>query len=160
MAAGYPSPRYQVLVAENDALIGLNLQDELELGGYNVAGPFPTCSASLHWLKENTPDAAVLDIHLSDGACVELANELTRLEVPFAVYSGELEADALPAFKDAKWINKPAKRTLCSTLWPSYSQFPRDGTGRCARTLKRENGPELTSLRSSHDPRRRGDLQR
>jgi len=99
-----------VLVAENDALIGLNLQDELELGGYNVAGPFPTCSASLHWLKENTPDAAVLDIHLSDGACVELANELTRLEVPFAVYSGELEADALPAFKDAKWINKPANK--------------------------------------------------
>ena len=101
-----------VLVAENDALIGLNLQDELEGMGYAVAGPFPTCADAMHWLKPNTPDVAVLDIHLRDGACVELAMELTRLSVPFAVYSGELEADTLPAFRDAKWIEKPATRDI------------------------------------------------
>src|SRR5829696_6946841 len=108
MPARYPAPPYRVLVAENDALIGLNLQDELERGGYDVAGPFPTCSEALDWLTANRPDAAVLDVHLRDGACVELATELTRLRVPFAVYSGELEADTLPEFKGAKWIEKPA----------------------------------------------------
>ena len=108
MPARYPATPYQVLVAENDGLIGLNLQEELERGGYDVAGPFPTCTEALDWLAANTPDAAVLDIHLRDGPCVELANELDGLAVPFAVYSGELESDTLPAFTGAKWIEKPA----------------------------------------------------
>src|SRR5829696_2815299 len=108
MPAGYSAPPYRVLVAENDALIGLNLQEELERRGYDVAGPFPTCSEALDWLTANTPDVAVLDVHLRDGACVELATELTRLRVPFGVYSGDLEADTLPEFEGSKWIGKPA----------------------------------------------------
>lgn len=43
---------------------------------------------------------------------MELANELTRLGVPFAVYSGEREADTLPAFQGAKWINKPGTQHM------------------------------------------------
>jgi len=85
-----------ILVAENDMLIGLSLQDELESVGYAVAGPFPTCTEAMHWLAANTPDVAVLDVHLRDGECTELARELTRLEVPLAV--------------EAVWIEKPAVR--------------------------------------------------
>ena len=101
--------RCLVLIAKNEAIIGLNIQDEREDVGYAVAGPFSTCAEASAWLKANTPDVAVLDIHLRDGACVELAEELTHLGVPFAVYSGELEADTLPAFKGATWVEKPAR---------------------------------------------------
>ena len=100
---------FLVLLAEDDGLISLDIQNALEDAGHLVAGPFPTCAEAMGWLKTNTPNVAVLDIHLRDGACVELARELMRLEVPFAVYSGEFQSATLPEFKDAKWISKPAR---------------------------------------------------
>ena len=104
-----PTTPCLVLLAEDDGLIGLDIQDELESAGHSVAGPFPTSAEAMRWLKTKTPNIAVLDIQLRDGACVELARELMRLEVPFAVYSGEFQSATLPEFKGAKWIEKPAR---------------------------------------------------
>ena len=52
----------QVLVAEDVAAISLCLEDALVESGYTVAGPFSTGSSALEWLRENTPDLAVLDL--------------------------------------------------------------------------------------------------
>ena len=60
-----------VLVLEDEALIALNLQDELQDAGYEVAGPFTACSAALEWLQTATPDMAILDATLKDGSCHE-----------------------------------------------------------------------------------------
>ena len=65
-----------VLVLEDEALIALNLQDELQDAGYEVAGPFTTCAAALEWLQTETPDTAILDAALKDGPCREIALEL------------------------------------------------------------------------------------
>jgi hypothetical protein len=40
-----------VLLLEDEALIVLNLQDDLQDAGYEVAGPFTTCAAALEWLQ-------------------------------------------------------------------------------------------------------------
>ena len=40
-----------VLVLEDEALIGLNLRDDLQDTGYRVEGPFTTCAAALSWLE-------------------------------------------------------------------------------------------------------------
>ena len=50
-----------VLILEDEAIIGLNLQDEMKDAGYRIGGPFTTCADALSWLHINTPDAAVLD---------------------------------------------------------------------------------------------------
>src|SRR6478609_10310805 len=50
------SRRPLALVLEDEAMIALNLQDELQDAGYRVAGPFTTCSAALEWLGTATPD--------------------------------------------------------------------------------------------------------
>ena len=50
-----PNSRPQVLVLEDEALIALNLQDELQDVSYAVAGPFTTCSAAREWLQTATP---------------------------------------------------------------------------------------------------------
>ncbi len=83
--------RQLVLVLEDEALIALNVQDELQDAGYEVAGPFSTCSAALEWLQTTTPDMAILDATLKDGPCREIALELSRREVPFLIYSGYQE---------------------------------------------------------------------
>ena len=99
----------RVLILEDEALIALNLQDELQDAGYEVAGPFTTCSAALQWLGSATPSLAILDAALTDGSCIEVASELSRREVPFLVYSGHQENHSLMAkLPDLTWVEKPA----------------------------------------------------
>src|ERR671912_338787 len=97
-----------VLVLEDVALIALNVQDELQDSGYEVAGPFTDCSAALDWLRTATPDMAILDATLNDGSCHSVAAELSRRRVPFLIYSGYREDQQLLAeFHHITWIEKP-----------------------------------------------------
>jgi DNA-binding response OmpR family regulator len=97
-----------ILVLEDEALIALNLQDELQDSGYEVAGPFTDCSAALDWLRAATPDMAILDATLNDGSCHSVAAELSRREVPFLIYSVHKEDQQLLAeFHHITWIEKP-----------------------------------------------------
>jgi DNA-binding response OmpR family regulator len=103
-----------VLILEDEALIGLNLRDDLQDAGYRVEGPFTTCAAALSWLETATPDTAVLDAALKDGPCRAIAQELTRRKVPFLIYSGYHEdRQLLVEFPHVTWIEKPAP---CSVL--------------------------------------------
>jgi DNA-binding response OmpR family regulator len=97
-----------VLVLEDEALIALDLQDELQDAGHEVAGPFTACSAALEWLRTATPDLAILDATLNDGSCHIVAVELSRRGVPFLIYSGHLGDEQLLAeFQNIIWIEKP-----------------------------------------------------
>ncbi len=101
--------RGTVLLLEDEALIAVALQTDLEEAGYTVAGPFLTCASALEWLASHRPDAAILDTVLKDGPCKEVAVTLTRLGVPFLVYSGHAEdRNTLSEVTTATWVEKPA----------------------------------------------------
>ncbi len=105
--------RPSVLILEDEALIALDLHDELRDAGYEVAGPFTTCAAALSWLQTATPDTAILDAALKDGPCRAIAQELTHREVPFLIYSGYHEDRQLVAeFPHVTWIEKPAPSSV------------------------------------------------
>ena len=110
-----------VLVLDDEALIGLNLRDDLQDAGYRVEGPFTTCAAALSWLETATPNTAILDAALKDGPCREIALELTRREVRFLIYSGHHEdQELLSEFPNVIWIEKPAP---CSVLVGACQQL-------------------------------------
>jgi DNA-binding response OmpR family regulator len=97
-----------VLLVEDEALIALALTDDLETAGYRVAGPFHRCRDTLDWLERQTPDVAIIDIHLRDGSSVELARMLRDRDVPFIVFSGDKREGRSPdAFDGARWLSKP-----------------------------------------------------
>ncbi len=99
------------LIVEDQVLIALSIEAYLEDIGYDSAGPFTSGAEALAWLKDNTPQAAILDYSLTDGACTELAHELRHRGVPFMVYSGHQRRPDTPVeFKDALWIEKPCAR--------------------------------------------------
>jgi len=99
-----------VLVVEDEAIIALNIHDELQDAGYRVAGPFTTCLAALEWLEIATPDAAILDAVLKDGPCREIALALSCRKVPFLIYSGHCEDHPmLGEFHHVTWIEKPIR---------------------------------------------------
>jgi DNA-binding response OmpR family regulator len=76
-----------VLVAEDETIIALDLEDTLIAAGYTV-GAFATSSAALAWLEDHQPDGAIIDILLRDGLCTELVCELMARGVPTLLYSG------------------------------------------------------------------------
>ncbi len=121
-----------VLVLEDEALIGLNLRDDLQDAGYRVEGPFTTCAAALEWLQMATPDTAILDAALKDGPCRAIAQELTRREVPFLIYSGYHEDRQLLAdFPHVTWIEKPVPSSVlieaCQQLLVGCDRITQEG---------------------------------
>jgi DNA-binding response OmpR family regulator len=94
-----------VLVAEDETLVGMALEDALTQAGYTVAGVFGTSSTALEWLEKRRPDAAVLDSNLRDGPCVELVRELKARGVPILLYSAFTTVP--DEFRDLPQLLKP-----------------------------------------------------
>jgi DNA-binding response OmpR family regulator len=94
-----------VLVAEDEAIIALELADSLRTAGFEIAGPFATCGDAEKWLTTGKPDAAILDNLLKDGPCDALARDLSARGVPVIMFSGH---DELPSADwKASWVTKP-----------------------------------------------------
>jgi DNA-binding response OmpR family regulator len=99
-----------VLLAEDEAVISLALEDALAEAGFRVAGPFAHCARALEWLQDNTPDAALLDVELADGPCTEVARTLHQRGVRLVFFSGGPFHDLTirTLVPDALWFEKPA----------------------------------------------------
>ena len=108
MAASEPLPP-RILIAEDYGLIGMMLEQDLRGAGYEVAGPFTSCAAALKWLATQTPDGAILDIELSDGPCIEVAQTLKDRNIPFLILTGQPSdiAHHEEAFSGAPRLEKP-----------------------------------------------------
>ena len=124
------SARPLVLLAEDEAIIAIELDDSLQGAGFAVAGPFATCAQAEAWLKTGEPDAAILDHGLKDGPCDNLVRELSRRAVPTIVFTGH---DAPPAQQGelarARWVTKPMAFSALLAELRRQMQTPRPPPG-------------------------------
>ena len=87
---------------------------------------FSANGTALDWLKERTPDLAMLDLVLSDGSTVGLARVLRDRAVPTLFLSG-YDRSVPSDLDDLTWIEKPvsfdqligALTTLSNGLHPA-----------------------------------------
>jgi DNA-binding response OmpR family regulator len=107
-----------VLVAEDEAVIALELEDSLTAAGFDIAGPFATCADAEEWLQTGHPDAAILDTQLKDGPCDSVAADLSARGVPMVIFSGHDDRrDPSSASWKGAWLTKPiAFSVLLDTL--------------------------------------------
>jgi CheY-like chemotaxis protein len=77
-----------VLVAEDNAIIAMDMDRLLQEAGYDVVGPVPTVLEALAAIRHRPPDAAVLDVGLSDGVAFPVAEKLDAVGVPFVLVTG------------------------------------------------------------------------
>lgn len=120
-----------LLLAEDEALIGYTLGEDLIEEHFTLAGPFSRSAEALAWLEVNAPDCAILDYRLRDGPATRLAAELRRRGVPFIVFSGHDRGQGVPAdFVGVPWVEKPAGveaiQAALQTLivWPAAIDAP------------------------------------
>ena len=97
----------RVLVVEDDVLIGLDLAAMLEAAGCVVLGPLVSTAEALALLRDQSPDAVLLDLALVDGLATPVASLLAGLDIPFALVSGSDGADLDGALASALYVTKP-----------------------------------------------------
>ena len=99
-----------VLLAEDESITALELEESLRMAGFEIVGPFSTCAAAEQWLEgDGRPNAAILDNMLSDGPCDQLVLNLSIRNIPVIIYSGMPSRDIVASARgQARILAKPA----------------------------------------------------
>lgn len=98
----------RILVAEDEALILMDIETMLEDLGCEIVGPVATVDAALSAIRLNEMDGALLDMSLHGERITPAAEALVARKVPFVLCTGyEREADDEPAIRDAPRLSKP-----------------------------------------------------
>jgi CheY-like chemotaxis protein len=104
-AAG-PAPR--VLIAEDEFLLALEIEELLAGIGYRVVGPAPGVAELLALIERTPCDFALLDVHLRHGETVyAVADRLQALGIPFAFMTAYGEEGIDPRYAGTGVICKP-----------------------------------------------------
>jgi len=107
----------RVLVVEDEALVGIMIQECLTELGFQIVGPVCTASDALAAAKAGDFDAAILDINLGDGMVYQVAEILARRPVPFVFVTG-YDADSIDSrFRDIPILQKPVEREMLQKLF-------------------------------------------
>ena len=111
----------RVLVVEDEALVGIMIQECLTELGFQIIGPVCTASDALQAAKDGDFDAAILDINLGDGMVYEVAEILAWRHVPFVFVTG-YDADSVDSrFREIPVLQKPVERELLQKLFAQGS---------------------------------------
>lgn len=79
----------RVLVAEDEAMIGIMVEDFLDMLGYEAVTVCASVAECQGFLDGDAPfDLAVLDCHLNDGPVWPFARRLQEKGIPFIFASG------------------------------------------------------------------------
>lgn len=100
----------QILIVEDEALIGYDLADLLEEAGYEIHGPYANVDDALVAVQEAELSLAILDVNLGDGETSQrIAEDLTRDGTPILFVSGYSIAGStvLRNFPSAARLSKP-----------------------------------------------------
>ena len=120
-----------VLVAEDEAIVALQLAEVLQDAGHHVLGPAATRSEALTLAGQARPDVAIVDVRLrlESGNALELAGALrAQWAVPVLLTSG-LPLEALPQGARQTAIGFIAKPWLAETMVAAIDIVARLGRG-------------------------------
>jgi len=148
-AAGSPSPT-RVVIAEDEAIIRLDLKEILQSAGYDVVGETGRGDDAVALVEQHQPDLAILDIKMPGMDGVRAAREITsRHQVAVLVLTAFSQRDLIEDARDAgvaAYLVKPFRReellpaiegvlTRCREDWAIDEEIERlqpgsaDGTG-------------------------------
>ena len=99
----------RVLVVEDDALLGLDIAQQLADAGLEVMGPAISVAKAFRLMEQTGCDVAVLDVNLGNETAEPVALELRARGTPFIVLSGYSSDQHPPGFQGAPILSKPAR---------------------------------------------------
>jgi CheY-like chemotaxis protein len=107
-ASGVSLENRRILVAEDEALIAIDIETMLQGFGCEVVGPVSEVCEILQVVDAGRLDGALLDVNLRGRQVFEILPELIRRKIPVMLASGYDDAALFPpAFRDLPRISKP-----------------------------------------------------
>lgn len=117
----------RVLLAEDDAIIGVMMRELLSEHGMFVVGPCCSVKEALA-AAEGDFDAAFLDVNLGDKSIYMVATRLKERDIPFAFVTGYGKESLDGRFGAAPILQKPVTResleSMLGTLLNGASRLP------------------------------------
>ncbi|HJL48008.1 MAG TPA: response regulator, partial [Polyangiaceae bacterium LLY-WYZ-15_(1-7)] len=147
-----PTPRRRILVAEDEAVVAMDLEDRLLRLGYDVLGPVSTGDEAVELALAHAPDLLLLDVHLGTGRDgVEVAaSVLQRRTVPVVFLSAFVdEATLVRAGRvdPSAYLPKPFDdRVLTVTLEMAFSKHEARLEREARRRLQRDMETRLAAI--------------
>ena len=87
----------RVLVVEDEAILAIDIAEQLSDAGFEIVGPAPSVAKALALIREVGCDFAVLDFNLREETAESIARELQARDKPFLFLSG-IARERLPAW--------------------------------------------------------------
>jgi PAS domain S-box-containing protein len=101
-------PRTRILIVEDEALVALQLQNDLEEAGHHVIGPARSLKHGLMLASREEIHMALLDVRLGSDTSEAIAEELLSRKIPFAFATGYADYSMLPEhLRSAPKLSKP-----------------------------------------------------
>jgi len=98
-------PAPTVLIAEDEFLLALEIEELVRGAGCRVVGPAAGVAELLALLDRTPCDLALLDVHLRHGEAVyAVADRLRALGIPFVFMTAYGEDGIDPRYGDAAWV--------------------------------------------------------
>jgi len=114
----------RVLLVEDEALVGIMIQECLNEFGFQIAGPVCTASEALAAAQNGHFDAAILDINLGDGLVYQVAEILSARGVPFVFVTG-YDTDSIDSrFSQVPVLQKPVERQMLQKIFVAGADSP------------------------------------
>lgn len=100
--------RGRILVAEDESLIAMQLEDVLREIGFDVVGPVSTVKDVVSHVETEELGGALLDVNLRGEAVLGVLQSLKDRDLPFIITSGYDAASLFPPqFRDVPRVVKP-----------------------------------------------------
>jgi AmiR/NasT family two-component response regulator len=123
-----PEPPLRVLIAEDEALIRLDLREMLEEEGFEVVGEAADGEQAVALAKELTPDLVICDIKMPKMDGIAAAAQITEARIaPVVMLTAFSQRDLIERARDAgamAYLVKPfQKRDLLPAIEMATSRF-------------------------------------
>ena len=101
--------RRRILVVEDEAILAMDIVAEIEDHNGVVLGPVMTLEQGILALRDEKPDACIVNINLGPDKVYELADLLIGENVPFVFASSESRAAIPDRFNGVPLHSKPIR---------------------------------------------------
>lgn len=80
------------MIVEDEALLALELEEEVEAAGHSVVGQAVNRAKALAILEVQEPEFAFVDVHLTDGPTgLDVGKHLAECGIPYVFVTGNLK---------------------------------------------------------------------
>ena len=138
----------RILIIEDEAIVGLLLEDRLTADGYAVAAVVSRKDDALAAIDGQRPDGAILDLTLRGERIVDVADRLADRGMPFIIASGLAGHDIPEHLRQRPRLLKPFVEDALSAAEPSSTprRRPPDDRLTLARAFPGRTWPVTATL--------------